>query len=179
MDTDVAPTTTPAVDRQLAERLGILIARFVRDLAEAPALPPGRQLADALASRVLAELGEPAPPGDGDDLADRILAYCLANLADPELSVETVAGAHGISTRYLQKVLRRRKIRLWAWIRSRRLERIRDDLRDPRLAHRTVSAVAARWGVTDATHLSRALKAEFGRTATQIRHGSRPSGRLS
>lgn len=113
-----------------------------------------------------------APPAP-QDLADRVLTYCLARLSDPGLSVESVARAHGVSSRYLHKILQPREITLWAWVRRRRLERIREDLLDPAFASRTVSAIAARWGIADPTHLSRALKSEFGRTAAEIRRQAR------
>lgn len=156
------------------------ISGFLRDLADVaePAGPAGgsanQYLADALVSLVIAQLTSVLPPAEPDGLADRVLAYCLAHLRDPELSVESVARAHRISVRYLHKVLRPREVTLSAWIRRRRLERIRRDLANPALADQTVRAIAARWGVLDGTHVSRALKAEFGQTAADIRrHGTR------
>jgi AraC-like DNA-binding protein len=152
------------------------ISGFLRDLADAPGpmdAGANHYLADALVSLVIAQLTDVAPP---DDLADRVLAYCLAHLSDPELSVEAVARAHRISVRYLHKILQPREVTLSAWIRRQRLERIRRDLANPLLADRTVSAIAARWGVLDATHVSRALKAEFGRTAAGIRRSAAGSG---
>ncbi|MGP4028361.1 helix-turn-helix domain-containing protein [Actinomadura sp. 3N407] len=84
-----------------------------------------------------------------------------------------MARAHRISVRYLHKILQPREATLSAWIRRHRLERIRRDLANPSLAAQTVSAIAARWGVLDATHVSRALKAELGQTAADIRrHGT-------
>lgn len=126
-------------------------------------------LADAIVSLVIAELVDIPPLGAGEDLADRMLAHCLSHLADPGLTVKSVARAHGVSVRYLHKVLAPRAITLSAWIRRQRLERICRDLADDSLSGRTVSAIAARWGMTDAGHLSRALKSEFGVTATEIR----------
>ncbi|TVT46229.1 helix-turn-helix domain-containing protein [Amycolatopsis rhizosphaerae] len=150
------------------------LLRFVRDLTEAPALPANEHLGNALVSLVLAEFThDAAPAASPESLADRILAHCLAHLSDPGLSVERVAAAHGISVRYLHKILEPKGVTLWAWIRRRRLERIRDDLADPAFAHRTVSAIATRWGLPDAAHLGRALKTEFGRTAAQLRGRAR------
>ncbi|RTL68646.1 MAG: helix-turn-helix domain-containing protein [Pseudonocardiaceae bacterium] len=143
-------------------------------------------LADAIVSLVLAELVDIPPLGAGEDLADRVLAHCLSHLSDPGLTVESVARAHGVSVRYLHKVLAPRAITLSAWIRRQRLERICRDLADESLSGRTVSAIAARWGMTDAGHLSRALKSEFGVTATEIRRsghwergGPRPADGLA
>ncbi|MEB3371947.1 AraC-like ligand-binding domain-containing protein [Saccharopolyspora mangrovi] len=132
----------------------------------------GRHLTDALVSMVISELAE-LRPEPGEDLADRVLAHCLARLDDPGLTVESVARAHHVSVRQLHKLFAERPMTLSAWIRRQRLQRIRRDLADPALADRTAAAIAARWGVLDATHLSRALKAEFGLTAMEIRREAR------
>ncbi|MGW8765909.1 AraC-like ligand-binding domain-containing protein [Streptomyces sp. NPDC055815] len=130
----------------------------------------GPHLADALVSLVLTAVAEqPFSVRPQDDFAERILAYCLGRLSDPRLSPESVARAHNISVRYLHKVLQQRGITLASWIRRSRLERIRRDLVDPDLMGRSASVIAARWGVLDATHLSRALRAEFGQSAAEIR----------
>ncbi|TPQ23313.1 helix-turn-helix domain-containing protein [Streptomyces sporangiiformans] len=133
-------------------------------------------LADALVSLIISAFTDAVPSDTGttSDLADRILAYCLANLADPALSVGFVARRHGISVRYLQKLLSQRDMSLAAWIRRERLHRIHRDLSNPSLANRTTVEIVARWGILDPTHLSRALKAEFGRTAQEIRRAARP-----
>ncbi|MGP4046233.1 AraC-like ligand-binding domain-containing protein [Streptomyces sp. 2A115] len=132
-------------------------------------------LADALISLIISAFTDavPSETGTTSDLGDRILAYCLANLADPALSVGSVARRHGISVRYLQKLLNQRDMSLAAWIRRERLHRIHQDLSNSALANRTAAEIAARWGILDPTHLSRALKAEFGRTAQEIRRAAR------
>lgn len=137
--------------------------------------PAAVHLADALVSLIVSAFTDavPSEPGTTSDLADRILAYCMANLADPGLSVASVARRHGISVRYLQKLLNQRDMSLAAWIRRERLHRINRDLCNPSLANRTTVEIAARWGILDPTHLSRALKAEFGRTAQEIRRAAR------
>ena len=130
-------------------------------------------LADAIVSLVIAELVDVAPQGAGDDLADRVLAHCLSHLSDPDLTVESVARAFGVSVRYLHKVLAPTGSTLSTWIRRQRLERICRDLADESLHGRTASAIASRWGLADAGHLTRALKAEFGMTASEIRRSGR------
>lgn len=133
----------------------------------------GPHLADALVSLVLTVLAEqPVSVRPQDELADRILTYCLGRLSDPRISPESVALAHHVSVRYLHKVLQQRGVTLASWIRSSRLERIRRDLADPGLADRSVSMIAARWGILDATHLSRALRTEFGQSAAEIRRAA-------
>jgi AraC-like DNA-binding protein len=102
-------------------------------------------------------------------LADRLLSYALASLHDPGLSAQSVAHRHGISVRYLHKLMRDRDIRFAAWVRRERMRRIRRDLLDPRLAHVTAAGIAARWGIQDPDHLGRSLRAEFGCGAAEIR----------
>ncbi|MEU1183902.1 helix-turn-helix domain-containing protein [Streptomyces sp. NPDC005820] len=150
-----------------------LAAGLLRDAAsdlDAIGGSAGPYLADALVSLVLSTLAERAVPAHAEgDLADRILAHCLGRLSDPRLSPESVARAHHVSVRYLHKTLSGRGVTLASWIRSNRLERIRRDLSDLDLADRSVAVIAARWGILDATHLSRALRSEFGRSAAEIR----------
>ncbi|HEX6352909.1 helix-turn-helix domain-containing protein [Actinophytocola sp.] len=131
----------------------------------------GTHLADALVSLIISAFTEASPrrPEPTAHLADRIIAYCLTNLTNPTLSVESVARQHGISVRYLHKVIGRRNISLAAWIRRERLRRIHRDLSNPALSNKTTTEIAIRWGITDPTHLGRALKQEFGQTPTEIR----------
>ncbi|MCO5994379.1 helix-turn-helix domain-containing protein [Actinoallomurus rhizosphaericola] len=136
----------------------------------------GLHLADALASLLVASFTDTGPRRVemAADLTDRIIAYALANLNDPALSVDSVARRHGISSRYLHRLFQRRGTTFAAWVRRERLIRIRRDLQDPALVTRTAAAIAARWGIRDAGHLSRALKREFGRTAADIRREASP-----
>jgi AraC-like DNA-binding protein len=156
-----------------------VIAGFVSGLADhIDDLPgmPGIHLADALASLIVTAFTD-SPPERVEvtsGLTDRIIAYALANLGDPALSVEAVARRHGISPRYLHELFRRRDITFAAWVRRERLTRIRRNLQDPALATRTIAVIAARWGIRDPGHLSRAIKKEFGLTAAEIRLSARP-----
>jgi AraC-like DNA-binding protein len=156
-----------------------VIAGFLSGLADHIDDLPGSSsihLADALASLIVTAFTEspPACTQVASGLADRIIASTLASLGEPALSVESVARQHGISPRYLHELFRRRGITFAAWVRRERLTRIRRDLQDPALARRTTAVIAARWGIRDPGHLSRALKKEFGQTAAQIRLSARP-----
>ena len=59
------------------------------------------------------------------------------------------------------------------WIRTSRLERCRDDLRDPALAHQTILAIASRWGLPGAQHFSRAFRGTYGCSPREYRRGAR------
>ncbi|MFF3751915.1 AraC family transcriptional regulator [Streptomyces sp. NPDC002018] len=159
-----------------AHRLAATLLRDAADDLEGLARDNGPHLADALVSLALSAIAGPSVAPPGQELADRVLAYCLRRLSDPCLCAESVAAEHRISVRYLYKILEPRDIRLSAWIRSRRMERIRHDLSDPALGHRGASVIAADWGVLDATHLSRTLRAEYGQSAAEIRRSARVRG---
>ncbi len=105
-------------------------------------------------------------------LATSIREYIEKHLADPQLSPATIASAHFISTRHLHNVFHESGSTVSSWIRSRRLEHIRRELRDPVHAGASVSAIAARWGFLDAAHFSRTFREAFGESPTDWRRGS-------
>ena len=70
--------------------------------------------------------------------------------------------AHHISLRYLHRLFEPGGEGVAALIRRRRLARCRQDLLDPALVARPVSAIGARWGLPDAAHFSRIFKAAHG-----------------
>lgn len=107
--------------------------------------------------------------GPARSLAREVREYILANLGDPYLTPDSIAQAHYISTRHLYTIFSGEGETVSAWIRARRLERIRRDLADPLHAERPVSAVAAHWGLQDAAHFSRTFKAEYGQAPTAYR----------
>jgi AraC-like DNA-binding protein len=104
-------------------------------------------------------------------LLGRIHDFIEANLGDPDLSPGSIAAAHYISTRHLHDLFREVGTTVAASIRERRLERCRRDLRDPVLADRPVTAIAARWGILDSAHFSRIFRAAYGESPTGYRAG--------
>ncbi|GAA0211069.1 hypothetical protein GCM10010492_06120 [Saccharothrix mutabilis subsp. mutabilis] len=147
-----------------------LVAAFFTGLAdELPNVDAsGTHLADALVDLISLTFATPPRP-DPSALTARMIAYCEANLSDPTLSPRTVARAHHISVRYAHRLFAETDRSLASWIRSRRLDRIRRDLENPLLAHRTVAAIAARWGLYDAPHVSRLFRATYGVSPTTYR----------
>jgi AraC-like DNA-binding protein len=102
-------------------------------------------------------------------LLRRVEAFIEARLGDPALSPSMIAAAHYISPRSLYKLFEAEQRGVAGWIRQRRLERCRRDLLDPALADRPVSAIAARWGLTNAGHFSRAFRAVYGVSPVEYR----------
>ncbi|HEX5946926.1 MAG TPA: helix-turn-helix domain-containing protein [Acidimicrobiales bacterium] len=102
-------------------------------------------------------------------LALRVHAFIEQNLSDLQLDPAAVATAHHLSVRHLHRLFEPEHTTVAAWIRHRRLERCRADLADPALRDRPVSAVAARWGLTDAAHFSRLFRRTYGLSPTEHR----------
>ncbi|MET8996010.1 helix-turn-helix domain-containing protein [Amycolatopsis sp. NPDC004169] len=102
-------------------------------------------------------------------LVARIQAFIAGNLGDPGLTPETIAAAHHISVRYLQKLFQQEGRTVAGWIRRRRLEQCRRDLADPRLAGRSITAIAARWGFASPAHFSHAFRGAYGVSPRQFR----------
>jgi AraC-like DNA-binding protein len=128
-------------------------------------------LVTALASRLSTR------PTDVDSARRVLLMHAMAfveqNLGDAYLTPAEIAAAQHISTRYLHKIFHAEGTTVSAWIRQRRLANCSRDLRDPRLSSRSVSAIAARWGLPDAAHFSRLFRATFGTSPRDYRvmHG--------
>jgi AraC-like DNA-binding protein len=80
-----------------------------------------------------------------------------------------IAAAHHVSVRYLHKLFETEQSGVAAWIRQRRLERCRRDLLDPALRTQPVSAIAARWGLTEPAHFSRLFRAAYGMPLVEYR----------
>jgi AraC-like DNA-binding protein len=125
-------------------------------------------LALAIASRVDRVATVPAQTREHAMML-RVQAFIEHHLGDPGLSPVMIAAAHHISTRTLHKIFEAEEHTIAASIRRRRLERCRQDLLDPRLLNRPVSAVGARWGFRDAARFSRTFRAAYGLPPSEYR----------
>jgi AraC-like DNA-binding protein len=136
----------------------------------------GARLATALMDLLIVALGQRLDRGESvaPDTRRRALlagvqAFIDRRLADPELSPSAIAAANHISLRYLHKLFETQHTTVAGWIRQRRLERCRQDLLDPALRHWSVSAIAGRWGLTNAAHFSRLFRAAYGLPPAEYR----------
>ncbi|GIJ29601.1 AraC family transcriptional regulator [Micromonospora qiuiae] len=119
----------------------------------------------------------PSPDTHRRVLRLRIHDFLERRLGDPNLSPQAVAAAHGISVRTLYRLFEKESLTMADWIRHRRLERCRNDLADPLLAHRTIQMVASRWGFTDAAHFSRIFRSAYGISPKDYRAERKPISR--
>ena len=94
-------------------------------------------------------------------LLSRVLKYIDLNLAEEFLSPNHIASAHGISTRYLNKLLESEDTSVTRWVRHQRLERCAKELRMPNRVQRTIGEIAYFWGFNSLAYFSREFYGEF------------------
>ncbi|MDV9190013.1 helix-turn-helix domain-containing protein [Streptomyces sp. SR27] len=143
----------PLASREMGEHVSGILRTLLRETAAAGTATAGG-------------------PGGATRTLERILAYIDDRLAE-DLSPGAVAAAHHISVRQLHVLFRESGVTVGDHVRQRRLERIRRDLVDPALAHLPAYALAARWGLGEASHFSRVFRAEFGLSPRAVREQAR------
>ncbi|MBA3326047.1 MAG: helix-turn-helix domain-containing protein [Rhodobacteraceae bacterium] len=157
----------------LADLLPLLPKRLA-SLGPASRATVGRQLIDLL---VLAVTEDPRTLTCGASAVraahlTRIETIVRARLADGALDADSVAGAAGISVRYLHDLFRDTGQPLGQWMRGLRLEAARAALADPG-CRETVAGVAYRAGFADHAQFSRSFRAAFGQAPRDYRKAHR------
>jgi AraC-like DNA-binding protein len=135
---------------------------------------PGSDMSDALMGRagldlLKATLAEERLPDRPDAVRLQIDAYVQAHLGDARLSHSKVASAHHMSERTLHRLFDESGQSVTELIRSYRLDGILADLCSPGSAQDTISRIAARWGMHDMPHFTRAFRARYGVSPSQAR----------
>lgn len=165
--------TAIAGDHGSAALVPALAARMVGHLDEygpAEAARVGGSMLDLVGAALASRLDTAMPPEAHERAATlQVFAYIEEHLPDPDLSPAAVAAANHLSVRALHRLFERHETTVAVWIRQRRLERVRRDLLDPALRARPVSAIGARWGLPNPSHLSRAFRAAYGRSPAPYR----------
>ncbi|MFD4859018.1 helix-turn-helix domain-containing protein [Streptomyces atratus] len=124
-----------------------------------------RLAAEILGTLALEQVGkQPAPA-----LWERITASVQDRLQEPGLTPQDIADQHGISLRYLHRLFQLQGTTVNAWVRTRRLEAAREELARAGAAHRSIAAMAARWGFTNPSHFSRTFRETYGMSPVQWR----------
>jgi AraC-like DNA-binding protein len=159
--------------------LGALVSAFLRQSSTYATHGGGTSdvyLADAILDMVSAAAAErlsddaPVQIASGRrELLSRIHAFIEAHLSESHLDVPSVAEAHHISVRHLQKLFESDGHTVTQWIRDRRIEHCRRDLAEAHHADTPVGSIAARRGLANAAYFSRRFKAVHGMTPTEYR----------
>jgi AraC family transcriptional regulator, positive regulator of tynA and feaB len=132
-------------------------------------------LADQIAGLIALALGgayEPAVPTRRAPLLQGALEEVERSLDDPELSPAQIAERVGISTRYLHRLFSERGPSFGRWVLTRRLQRCREDLADPRRAHWTIGEIAHGRGFRDSSYFAKAFKARYGVSPRELRRAA-------
>lgn len=98
------------------------------------------------------------------------VAYIDDHLWDPELAPQKIAEYFYVSLRQLHARFADHGLTVSSYIRDRRIRRIRDDLADPAYAGDTVQTISSRYGLTDASYVSKLFKQTFGETPSGYRN---------
>lgn len=158
---DVVATDLSGVPSAAVLR-GILAALARPDVQ--PSLSASAHLGDAIVAASHAVIADARAPGTATamSLFNALVIWLEGNLDEQDLSAERLAAAHFLSARYVRRVFAANGTTVSALVRQRRLERIRDDLIDPRLIRVPIRTISERWGIPDAAAFSRAFSRQFG-----------------
>jgi len=163
-----ALTATTVSGREGAGHLLISMIRTLRE--DIDALQPASALAVANGVLNILVAGLQTLPAARSPGLSQLAAFHLARikrcideqLADPALSVSSLAAQLGLSASQIHRVFGSEPMTPAQYIWERRLEACSRDLREPRLAGRTVSEIAFGRGFNDAAHFSRVFRERFG-----------------
>lgn len=136
--------------------------------------PSGERLArtglDLITSVLSNELDDRLDSADvGRSLLIEITYFINEHLQDWNLSPETLASAHFISTRHLYNIFKSAGVSVAQWIKQRRLTEARRDLADPMLRQLSITQIAQRWCFEDVGYFGRVFRDLFDVTPSEWR----------
>ncbi|WP_326837067.1 helix-turn-helix domain-containing protein [Amycolatopsis rhabdoformis] len=144
------------------------LGRVLDELSEPARGLAARNLVDLVTTMFHGVLALPAPgePAERPARFEQLRDYIDAHLGDPALSPGSIAAAQYVSLRKLHNVFQQHGTTVAAWIRERRLEQCRRDLRT---TPDTVATIARRWGFKTPSHFGRVFKDAHGLTPAEFR----------
>ena len=119
------------------------------------------------------QIEAPPLPRHDDVQRARIKTFIESRLDDPELSVDAIAQACGMSVRSVHRAFEAEpggSVSNYVWM--RRLSRCAAELRNPGQAPRPIIEVCFTWGFNSTSHFSRLFKERFGVTPREYRQAS-------
>lgn len=145
-------------------------------LTQANALSPAQRPAIAnmalnLFSSVLAEeMSERSEAGTHQAIhLARIKQYLAAHLAEPSLDLAQVAGAMGVSVRYVSRLFQLDGLSFGRYLLQQRIERCRLALANPALRALRVSEIALDSGFNNLAHFSRVFRVALDHSPSEYR----------
>jgi AraC-like DNA-binding protein len=153
-----------------------LLARYMNALAvEQPELDAAAGSAAAGAALELLRAAiEPSLPADRSAARSAMRAevarHVRRHLQDPQLGPASIASAYAMSVRTLHSLFEDVDESVAGLIRTERLARCLEDLRQPNGG--SITDIAFRWGFCDAAHFSRVFKREYGATPREMRQAA-------
>lgn len=168
--------------------IGALLAQFLVRLAadtspygpsDAPRL--GTVVADlvtALFAHTVETEPRLSPEVHSRTLTLTVKAFIGRHLGDPDLTPTTIAAAHHISRSYLHRLFQTEGLTVAAYVRDQRLRNAHRDLTapDPVLRATPIHAIGARWGFPRAAEFSRAFRAAYGMSPSEVRQRAENRG---
>ncbi len=152
-----------------------LLSNFVVQAAQRlPRLP--ESMAERVQSNVLDLLGgvldahaeNPAHRSREVQLR-RVKHFIAGNLRVRQLGPEMIAGAFGVSTRYIHKLFAHEDQTITRYIRSERLQACHRALADPACDGFSITDIALQWGFYDLPHMTRYFRETYGMTPREFR----------
>jgi len=122
----------------------------------------GSQLMDILAFTLLTSEGD-MPAAEGSVKKARLRSvqqWIEAHIADPDLSLEKIAGANGMSVRYLHVLFEGCEMSASEWIWNRRLQLAYDGL--AKIDGRSITSIALDYGFNSPAHFSTMFRRKYG-----------------
>jgi AraC-like DNA-binding protein len=135
-----------------------VLARTVDQLAPAAVSAARNATLDLLSAALQPEHVE-APYAHGPVLRAVVCQWLERNLGRLDLNPSTIAIEHNLSVRSVHRLFEETGETVGSFIRIRRLARARSDLST---SQDSIAEIANRWGFFDASHFSRAFRAQYG-----------------
>lgn len=118
---------------------------------------------------VLLEASRDNEDNQDNPLFSQAVAFIDDHLHDPQLGPQNIADYFYVSLRQLHGKFSEENQTISAYIRNERMRRIRNDLADPTHRDETVQTISSRYGLTDASHVSKLFKQIYGETPSGYR----------
>jgi AraC-like DNA-binding protein len=146
------PLATPELQRIAVSHMHDLMAAVVSATRGGRVIAEGRGIAAARLRAIMIDI--------------------CARLSDGDLSVAEVAQRQRVSPRYVHKLFESEGSTFSSFVRDQRLARAHRLLSDPRLADRTIGAIAFDVGFGDLSYFNRTFRRRYGATPGEVRNSA-------